>query len=563
MRNRTCSDIADFRWFTVLSLSHPLRMMVGMKRAEIRAALAAEVQGFDPALVSAADATVAVGEFAEMERLAAAGKMLAAKRVADAATWKASGDRSPADWLARASGSSVGEAAGVLETAEQLRALPATEEAVRAGRLSPGQARAVAGAAVVDPGSEGRLLDLAGRTTFKGLRDEAAKARAAATSDAEREKRIHRERRLRTWCDADGAFNLAVRGPMAVGARILERLKPLEEQVFRVGRHAGARDTFEQRSFDALCDLLDVPRSDPGSPRPVPGSPATPRDPAPGRGRGSAPAEPGEAEGLTLLSPGDTTVPPNGMLGGSSAVTPDGTRSGTPAVPPREASEGPSPVPPKGGRSGSSCECGRPIPRAPSGANTKLIARFDAAALKRGHTVAGETCEIAGVGPVSIDTIRSLMPDAFLAAVVVDGVDVHTVAHLGRSPTAHQRTALEAVSIACSNLECNQTVGIEIDHRTEWAKVKRTFGPELDPLCRRCHALKTHHGHRLEPGKGRRRLLGPTERPPTLDGPPTDRDPGRTSAGREARPAAEPGSLPARYEGPPRRARAPDQPALL
>jgi hypothetical protein len=36
-----------------------------------------------------------------------------------------------------------------------------------------------------------------------------------------------------------------------------------------------------------------------------------------------------------------------------------------------------------------------------------------------------------------------MMADAFLAAVVTDGVDVRSVVHLGRNDTAHQRTALE------------------------------------------------------------------------------------------------------------------------
>jgi hypothetical protein len=462
-----------------------------MERAEIRAALAADVGGFDPAVVSGEAAAAAVREFAEIERLGAAGRMLAAQRVAESAVWKASGERSPADWLAKASGTSVGDAAGVLETAGHLAALPATAEALRAGRLSPGQARAVAGAAVVDPASEGRLLDLAGRTTFKGLRDEAARARAAATSDVERERRIHRERRLRTWCDPDGAFNLALRGPMAVGARIAERLRPFEEQVFRTGRTSGTRDSFEQRSFDALCDLLDIP---------IPTPPGT-----------TAPTRPTRT--TTKTAAVIASAPKAETGSGAGAGTGTGSETGSETTPDTEAETGAE----TGARkSKGRCACGRPTPRPPSGAGIKIIGLVDLPAIKRGQIHPGETCEIAGIGPVSLATMRSLMPDAFLAAVIHDGVDVHTVAHLGRQVTAHQRTALQAMHAAtCAVIDCNQTIAIELDHRDEWAKTHQTHLPDLDPLCPYHHSLKTHHGWHLEPGTGRRRFLPPDDPPPS------------------------------------------------
>src|SRR5437763_4776840 len=80
----------------------------------------------------------------------------------------------------------------------------------------------------------------------------------------------------------------------------------------------------------------------------------------------------------------------------------------------------------------------RPVP-------TKIIFRCDVAALRRGHVQGDEVCDIAGVGPVPVSVIRDVLEtgDPFVAAVLTDGVDVISVAHLGRKPTAHQLTALE------------------------------------------------------------------------------------------------------------------------
>jgi len=141
----------------------------------------------------------------------------------------------------------------------------------------------------------------------------------------------------------------------------------------------------------------------------------------------------------------------------------------------------------------------------------KVIVRIDHTALVRGHTIPGETIEVAGLGPISVNTARELMHDAFLAAVITKGHDVCTAAHLGRTPTAYQRTALEAQHSCCTNLGCNGTIGIQIDHREPWADTHHTPTDGLDPLCPHCHRLKTHHGFQLEPGTGRRRLLTPEQ----------------------------------------------------
>jgi hypothetical protein len=143
--------------------------------------------------------------------------------------------------------------------------------------------------------------------------------------------------------------------------------------------------------------------------------------------------------------------------------------------------------------------------------DTKVVVRIDHAALVRGHVERGETCDIPGVGPVPVSVVRDAIAsgDAFLAAIVTDGVDVCTVAHLGRQTTAHQQTALQFSQPTCQNAACGATARLEVDHRVDWHHTHRTRLDELDRLCAADHDRKTHQGYRLEPGTGPRRFLSP------------------------------------------------------
>ena len=140
---------------------------------------------------------------------------------------------------------------------------------------------------------------------------------------------------------------------------------------------------------------------------------------------------------------------------------------------------------------------------------SKIIAVIDATALNRGRTEGGETCEIAGVGPVPVSAVRALVPDAFLSYVVKDGVDVRTVVHVGRQVTAHQRTALEARGYHCERPGCASRHLLEIDHISGWAITKTTRLDDLAWLCPHDHDLKTRYGFRIKGPPGRRRWLRP------------------------------------------------------
>jgi hypothetical protein len=161
--------------------------------------------------------------------------------------------------------------------------------------------------------------------------------------------------------------------------------------------------------------------------------------------------------------------------------------------------------------------------------------------------------EIAGLGPVSVDCVKELMNDAFIAAVLMKGADVARVAHLGRHFTAKQRTALQAVvPQGCTNIACNQTVALELDHREPWADTHTTRVTSADWLCKHDHDLKTHHGYRLAPGAGRRPFLAPDDPDPPPEG--GSRDPTTPGIGR----AADADRSPRRHRAPPPPAPAPD-----
>ena len=91
---------------------------------------------FDADSVALPDAASVWRTLDQIERRIAGSKALLARRVEEAGAWRQQGDRSAAHYLARAGGSTVGAAKGVLETSRRLAALPTTAEAMRSGELS-------------------------------------------------------------------------------------------------------------------------------------------------------------------------------------------------------------------------------------------------------------------------------------------------------------------------------------------------------------------------------------------------------------------------------------------
>jgi hypothetical protein len=123
-------------------------------------------------------------------------------------------------------------------------------------------------------------------------------------------------------------------------------------------------------------------------------------------------------------------------------------------------------------------------------------------------------CEIDGTGPIPVHVAREMLTDAYIAAVVVDGVDIKRVAHLGRSVTAHQRTALYARDPECVVPGCHVTTRLEIDHVEPWAATRITRIDALARLCHFHHALKTREGWTLRVPPGHWTFAPPARPPP-------------------------------------------------
>ncbi|HEX2052723.1 MAG TPA: HNH endonuclease signature motif containing protein [Actinomycetota bacterium] len=137
----------------------------------------------------------------------------------------------------------------------------------------------------------------------------------------------------------------------------------------------------------------------------------------------------------------------------------------------------------------------RPAPRA------SIQVRVDLGALERGHAVPGEVCEVLGVGPVTVDTVRRWMalPQSRLDAILMDERGVRDVVRSGRAAIPTKLlVALQERDRTCVVPGCGEIHDLEIDHVVP---VHRGGPTTLHNLCRLCawhHYLKTHHGYLLK-----------------------------------------------------------------
>jgi hypothetical protein len=153
-----------------------------------------------------------------------------------------------------------------------------------------------------------------------------------------------------------------------------------------------------------------------------------------------------------------------------------------------------------------------------SGPEAMVHVWVDYEALMRGHTGAGERCEIPGLGPIPVTLARRMADDCILKVVVTKGVDITAVAHGGRTIPTHLRTALECRDPKCIVPHCNMRRGLEIDHRAPWAATRDTRLENLARLCRWHHYQKSHLGYRYRGGPGTWEWIPPDEPvgPPTI-----------------------------------------------
>ena len=140
-----------------------------------------------------------------------------------------------------------------LETSKRVRQLPATEQALPAGKLSGAKAEAIAAAAEVAPEAEADLLEGAEDAPLADVREQCLRARAKDRDAAH--ARIRKARSLKEFTDAEGGWNVVVRGPVEAGAAFRAAHRPIVEELFKTARAEGRREPYEAYAFDAFIEL--------------------------------------------------------------------------------------------------------------------------------------------------------------------------------------------------------------------------------------------------------------------------------------------------------------------
>ena len=374
--------------------------------ATARDALEGVARDFDPTTLTGDDARRVVDELGVIRRLTDALLAKAAKRVADRTS---KGQENGAAAVARSLGVSPGEVRAAIGTAAQLERLPDTDAAVRAGKLSPGQARMIVGAATKNPDAEAELL-AAAELGLVPLRDACIRARARVEDPDARRQRHQSSRELRMWPDTDGMVAGRFRLTPEVGGQVKAAIDAAVQKIFRA-RKGGEHEPHEAYAADAFAAFVLNPSE-----------PDAKRDP-----------------------------------------------------------------------------------------NATVHVLVDHAALVRGNTADGETCEIPGVGPVDVTWVRELLGSAFVTAIIKRGKDILTVAHLGRHIPAELQTALIVNGRECQVEGCYARGYLERDHAHDHAKGGPTSYENMDWLCGREHRLKSAGWilGPLNPITGKRKLFPP------------------------------------------------------
>jgi hypothetical protein len=218
------------------------------------------VEGLDADELNGDEAMALCTRFAEVERLGAAGRLVAAARVAATEEWRRGGCRSAADWVARQAGTDPERVKEGLETAGRLADCPAVAAGLRAGRLSDAQAGVIVDALGVHPDLEERLVEYAGQHSLRRLREECRRVKCASLSAAEECAEVHRNRSLKMWTGRDGSFRFSGSAPGPVGAEFLARVEERKAKLLDAARKGGRREPFEALALDALVELVTEER---------------------------------------------------------------------------------------------------------------------------------------------------------------------------------------------------------------------------------------------------------------------------------------------------------------
>ena len=138
----------------------------------------------------------------------------------------------------------------------------------------------------------------------------------------------------------------------------------------------------------------------------------------------------------------------------------------------------------------------------------------DAAALRRGRLRAGDTCEIEGIGPVSLEMATELLGEASVQFVIRTGRDVSTVTSSTRALPQRTAMALAVRDRTCVVPGCGKRLGLEADHcDVDYADGGGTTITNLVRLCPAHHDMKTNGGWRIIGRVGHWKWVAPVKPP--------------------------------------------------
>jgi hypothetical protein len=457
-----------------------------MSRLEDAVAVIGEfVDTFDADLIDGDRAARLVEVFTQGARFCEAGRLAAAARVEHTHAWKREGHRNAREWYQAKTKTSATDATRSLETGKHLQHQPHLNKSLRSGKISADQADEIASAAHADPTSEHELVAEAERSSLKRTRKACQAVRAAAAKDpAGDRQKIHASRYFAHWTASDGALEGKFRVTADHGAIVLAALEEERRAVFAQARADGTREPHQAYLADAFVNLARNTLTDP---------PPTPNPDDPDSRNPDAPATPGP-------EPGPDSGPP-------ATAHPD----------PGNEPTAPTPTPARTERPDRRCPTchRRPGPTRPPAV---INIRVDHAALTRGHTNPGEICEIEGIGPVPVQTVRAAASDAILNALLIKNGQVIATTPAGRTIPAHLRRTLTERDRTCVIPGCDNQHHLEIHHLKPYAEGGTTTEDNTARICPYHHDQITYADATLT-GPPRHWKWTPPPRPPPPPGP--------------------------------------------
>jgi hypothetical protein len=450
-----------------------------------RDALDASMASVDIDSYTGREAVLFVELLGEIRRFTDALMIRAARRVHESNAHHGSPDRSAAELCARLGGIEPGDAHRAIATANKLADHPEINNALNAGRLTNRQASVITAAAHLNPRATTELLTAASQGA-NALKRACSDARLEVESNDDRSTRQRSSRYLHMWTDDDGMVAGRFALPPEAGGPIKAIIDDVAQRRFRLN---AANDPIDAVTADALVALIiAATRSAAASPpaqsttsnRSVDDSDVV--DDA-ARDRASD-----VAQSLFAVPDQQSTDDSNQSHGDSASASPLADVN----VDNFDISK---------------CDVS-----GVTGTRPTVHIVVDHEVLIRGSALAGERCEIPGVGPVNAMWVRGILGQAFVTAVIKRGIDITTVSHFGRHINAELRTALIVGGHECVVERCQARGYLEIDHQEiDHARHGPTALWNLGLVCPQHHDLKSR-GWTLSPpnpATGKRRLQPP------------------------------------------------------